>query len=94
VQPAIKKLSGLSSDWLPNKIKARSRDRLTSDGKRETYLWGQLLLVNGVYEFQLAGGSQSSGNLINLAQTNGLAVLPVGQSSISSGKEVEVMLIG
>jgi molybdopterin molybdotransferase len=93
VQPAIKKLSGLSNNWLPNFIKARSRDRLTSDGKRETYLWGQLLLVNGVYEFQLAGGSHSSGNLINLAQTNSLAILPVGQTSIASGQEVEVMLV-
>jgi molybdopterin molybdotransferase len=93
VQPALKKLSGLSSHWLPTFVKARSRDRLVSDGKRESYLWGQLLLVNGVYEFQLAGGSHSSGNLINLAQTNSLAVLPVGQTSIASGQEVAVMQV-
>lgn len=93
VQPALKKLSGLSGNWLPTFVKARSRDRLISDGKRESYIWGQLLLVNGVYEFQVAGGSQSSGNLINLAQTNGLAVLPVAQTSILSGQEVEVMQV-
>jgi molybdopterin molybdotransferase len=93
VQPALRKLSGLSSNWLPTFVKARSRDRLLSDGKRETYLWGQLFSLNGVYEFQLAGGSHSSGNLINLAQTNGLAVLPVGQTSILSGKEVDVMVV-
>jgi molybdopterin molybdotransferase len=93
VQPALKKLSGLSSHWLPTFVKARSRDRLVSDGKRESYLWGQLLLVNGVYEFQLAGGSHSSGNLINLAQTNSLAVLPVGQTLIASGQEVAVMQV-
>jgi molybdopterin molybdotransferase len=94
VQPALKKLSGLSGNWLPTFVKARSRDRLISDGKRESYIWGQLLLVNGVYEFQVAGGSQSSGNLINLAQTNGLAVLSVAQTSVLSGQEVEVMQVG
>ncbi|PMB08609.1 hypothetical protein CEN49_09290, partial [Fischerella thermalis CCMEE 5273] len=41
---------------------------------------------------QLAGGSQSSGNLINLAQTNALAAMSVGQTFISSGEEVQVLL--
>jgi molybdopterin molybdotransferase len=72
VQPAIKKLAGLAAGWEPVFMEARSRHDLHSDGKRETYLWGKLHLVNGVYEFQKAGGSHSSGNLINLAQTNGL----------------------
>ncbi len=94
VQPAIKKLSGLSRSWGPTFVPARSRGELRSDGKRETYLWGQLYLVNGGYEFQLAAGSHSSGNLINLAQTNGLAVLPVGQTSVSSGEPIQVMQVG
>ncbi|MGK7876149.1 MAG: gephyrin-like molybdotransferase Glp [Xenococcaceae cyanobacterium] len=94
VQPALKKLSGLSGNWKPVFIKARSRAQLRSGGKRETYLWGQLHLVEGACEFQLPGGSHSSGNLINLAQTNGLAVLPVGQTVISPGEEVEVMQVG
>ena len=94
VQPALKKLSGLADSWGPVFVQARSRHDLHSDGKRETYLWGQLHLVNGYYEFHLAGGSHSSGNLINLAQTNGLAVLPVGQSLISSGQQVQVLQVG
>jgi len=94
VQPAIKKLSGLSHTWGPVFVKARSRHDLRSDGKRETYFWGQLHLVDGSYEFQLAGGSHSSGNLINLAQTNGLAVLPVGQISISAGEQIQVLQVG
>jgi molybdopterin molybdotransferase len=93
VQPALKKLSGLSENWQPSFIKARSRDRLRSDGKRETYIWGKLLLVNGEYEFELASGSQNSANLINLAQTSGLAVIPVGQSAIELGEIVEVMQV-
>ena len=94
VQPALKKLSGLVDNWQPVFIKARSRDELHSGGKRETYLWGKLSVVNGTYEFQLAGGSHSSGNLINLSQTNGLAVLPVGKKVITPGEEVEVMQVG
>ncbi|NES82338.1 MAG: molybdopterin molybdotransferase MoeA [Moorea sp. SIO2B7] len=93
VQPALKKLSGLSGNWKPMFIKARSRHQLHSGGKRETYLWGQLYLVDDTYEFDLAGGSHSSGNLINLAQTNGLAVLPMGQTNINPGEEVKVMLV-
>ena len=69
----------------------RSHDELRSDGKRETYIWGNLHLINGVYEFHKAGGSHSSGNLINLAQTNALAVLPVGKILISPQEEVQVL---
>ena len=93
VQPALKKLSGLSHNWGPAFVQARSRHDLRSDGKRETYLWGQLHLVNGNYEFQVVGGSHSSGNLINLAQTTGLAVLPVGQTFIPSGDPVQVLQV-
>jgi molybdopterin molybdotransferase len=91
VQPALKKLSGLSTNWHPHFIKARSTQQLRADGKRETYIWGKLELVNGEYEFKLASGSQNSANLINLAQTNGLAIIPVGQTSIASGEMVMVM---
>ncbi|MBV8883592.1 MAG: molybdopterin molybdotransferase MoeA [Chroococcidiopsidaceae cyanobacterium CP_BM_RX_35] len=95
VQPALKKLSGLSHSWGPTFVAARSRHDLHgSDGKRETYLWGQLHLVEGSYEFQLASGSHSSGNLINLAQTNGLAIMPVGQTSVASGASIRVLQVG
>jgi molybdopterin molybdotransferase len=94
VQPAIKKLSGLASNCQPVFVKAITRQDLRSDGKRESYVWGKLQLVDGVYEFHLAGGSHSSGNLINLAQTNGLAVLPVGTAIIPEKEQVLVMPIG
>jgi molybdopterin molybdotransferase len=94
VQPAIKKLSGISGGWEPVFLKVRSHHELRSDGKRETYLWGKLHLVDGVYEFHKAGGSHSSGNLVNLAQTNALAVLPVGKTLISPQEEVEVLQLG
>ncbi|MBN3874624.1 gephyrin-like molybdotransferase Glp [Nostoc sp. JL33] len=91
VLPAIKKLSGITEGWEPVFLKVRSHDELRSNGKRETYLWGKLHLVDGVYEFHKAGGSHSSGNLINLAQTNALAVLPIGKTLISPEEEVQVL---
>ncbi|MEL6442470.1 MAG: gephyrin-like molybdotransferase Glp [Cyanobacteria bacterium J06621_8] len=92
VQPALKKLSGLTN-YQSVFIKAITRHNLKAGGKRETYLWGQVKLVAGKYEFALAGGSHSSGNLINLAQTTALAIVPLGEKLISAGSEVEVMLI-
>jgi len=92
VQPALKKLSG-HTNYQPRFVNATTRHDLRAGGTRETYLWGQLHLVNGKYEFTLAGGSHSSGNLINLAQTNGLAIVPVGQKLITVEEEIQVMLI-
>jgi molybdopterin molybdotransferase len=96
VQPAFSKLSGLPQEaWEPMFVKAIAHHDLRSDGRRETYLWGQLRLdTTGTYEFHLAGGSHSSGNLINLAQTTGLAVVPVGQKLISAGEPVQVLQVG
>ncbi|MBD2339656.1 molybdopterin molybdotransferase MoeA [Calothrix sp. FACHB-156] len=91
VQPTIKKLSGLAEGWQVKFVKVRSHQELRSDGKRETYIWGKLQLIDGVYEFHKAGGSHSSGNLINLAQTNALALLPVGTTLIPPGEEVLVL---
>lgn len=91
VQPAIKKFSGLSQGWEARFLQVQSRSQLKSQGKMETYIRGKLHLVNGVYQFQQAEGNDSSGNLINLAQTNALAVLPVGKTLVSPGEEVFVL---
>ncbi|MGB5634636.1 MAG: gephyrin-like molybdotransferase Glp [Waterburya sp.] len=92
VQPALRKLSG-HANYRPRFVNATTRHDLKAGGRRETYLWGQLNLVNGKYEFTLTGGSHSSGNLINLAQTNGLAIIPVGQKLITVEEEIRAMLI-
>ena len=94
VQPALKKLSGLWQGWGPTFVQATTQHELLAGGQRETYLWGQLQLAEGTYEFQLSGGSHSSGNLINLAQTNGLAMVPVGQRAILIGEPVQVLQVG
>ncbi|MFM2064115.1 MAG: hypothetical protein RLZZ507_3786 [Cyanobacteriota bacterium] len=91
VQPAIKKMAGMAKGWESKFIKVRSQSELQSNGKMETYIHGKLHLVNGVYQFQKAEGNDSSGNLINLAQTNALAVLPMGKTFVSVGEEVLVL---
>jgi molybdopterin molybdotransferase len=91
VQPTIKKLAGLSKGWEGKFLKVRSHSELQSNGKMETYVWGKLHLVNGGYQFHKAEGNDSSGNLINLAQTSALAVLPVGKTLVYSGQEVFVL---
>ena len=91
VQPTIKKISGVNKGWEAKFIKVKSHSELRSNGKMETYIWGNLHLSNGVYEFYQAAGNLSSGNLINLAQTNALAVLPVGKTLVSIGEEVLVL---
>jgi molybdopterin molybdotransferase len=93
VQPALRKRSGLAAGWQPIFLQAQTLQDLRSDGKRETYLWGRTHLRNGQLQFRLAGGSHSSGNLINLAQTNALAVIPIGQTSVAAGEFVQVMQI-
>lgn len=93
VQPALRKLSGRADGWSPSVVNGHSTQALRADGKRETYLWGRAECVSGQLRFQLAGGSQSSGNLINLAQTNALAIVPIGQTQIEAGAPLQIMLV-
>jgi molybdopterin molybdotransferase len=94
VQPALKRMAGQRQDFLPRFVWGRSQQPLHSQGSRETYIWGQGMSTDDGYVFQPAGGSQSSGNLINLSQTNALAVLPVGQNQVLAGASVRLMLLG
>ena len=90
VQMAIKKLSGLT-DYQNKFLRVVTRDTLQSNGQREVYLWGKIEIIEGVYQFQLAPGQHNSANLINLAGTNALAIIPQGKTTIQAGETVEVM---
>ena len=92
VQMAIKKLSGLT-DYQNKFLRVVTRDTLKSQGQREVYLWGKIEIIEGVYQFQLAPGQHNSANLINLAGTNALAIIPQGKTTIQAGKTVEVMIV-
>ncbi|MDJ0845344.1 molybdopterin molybdotransferase MoeA [Crocosphaera sp.] len=93
VKLALDKLSGLQSDYQPKFITAISQDNLSSQGQRETYVWGQLKLMNGQSSFSLAQGQQNSANLINLASSNALAILPIGTTKIHQGETVKVLML-
>ena len=43
--------------------------------------------------FKLLGVVKVPGNLINLAQTNALAMIPVGQKLINQGEKIQVLLL-
>ncbi|WP_080814219.1 molybdopterin molybdotransferase MoeA [Halomicronema hongdechloris] len=94
VAPALRKLSGQARGWSPAFVPATNEQPLRAGGQRETYLWGQLRAGQDGYSFRLAAGSHSSGNLINLAQTNGLAVVPIGQRQIAAAAIVRVLPLG
>jgi molybdopterin molybdotransferase len=94
VRLAMSKLAGLpAAAWQPNWIDAIATQDLSADGKRETYLWGKLASIDGKYCFSLAGGEHSSANLINLAGTNALAMLPIETTIIPAGSIVRVLAI-
>ncbi len=94
VVPALRKRSGLGSGWGPTFVPAITRHPLRAGGQRETYLWGQLRPTASGYDFDLAGGGHNSGNLINLAGTNALAVVPLGTTLIAAGETAQVMVVG
>ncbi|MGF1486207.1 MAG: gephyrin-like molybdotransferase Glp [Prochloraceae cyanobacterium] len=93
VLPALKKLSGVKNGWKPEFTVAIAAQRMTGNSKRESYLWGKINIVDGNYIFEVAGGSKSSGNLINLAQTNALAMIPLGVKEVAAGDRIMVMLV-
>jgi molybdopterin molybdotransferase len=93
VQPTIKKLSGINQGWEAKFLKVKSYSELKSNGKMETYIWGNLNLNNGIYEFHQTSGNLNSGNLINLSQTDALAILPVGKTLVTPGEETLVLQI-
>ncbi len=93
VVPAIAKLSGRQGPWSPKFVWATATSDLSAGGRRETYLWGRLVANERGYEFGRASGSHSSGNLVNLANTNGLGMVPQGETKIAVGQSVRVLKV-
>ncbi len=92
VAGAIAKLKGEPlSTWQPQFFPAITLKDLHAQGRRETYLWGRLSLQAGKWQFQPTD-NYSSGNVINIAGTNALAVLKVNQTYVPAGDVVSVML--
>jgi molybdopterin molybdotransferase len=94
VEPALRKQSGLSRGWSPEWVWATTDQPLAASGDRETYLWGDLRAGQEDYRFSPAPGSHNSANLVNLAGSNALAVIPVGTTHIPGQSRVRVMVVG
>lgn len=92
VHPALNKLQGQSSPWGPTFVQGISDQPLSSDGQRESYLWGRLHWSEGVAIFTPVSNYHSA-NLVNLAGCNALAVLAVGTQQIPVGAPLSIMLI-
>ena len=92
VLPALNKLHGQSSPWSPSFSIAISQSPLTSGGIRETYVWGRVVNSNGQLQF-FPASELGSGNLINLAGSNALAMVPVGTRRIEAGSAINVLRI-
>jgi molybdopterin molybdotransferase len=94
VAPALAKMGGQQGDlqW-----RSASTDQALKGAAREVYLWGRVRWDETRdppgYRFAVAGGSHSSGNLINLGQTNALACLPPGTGMVEAGAIVRVLLV-
>ncbi len=93
IAPALRKCSGQRGPFSPLFATAIAQHDLQAGGKRETYLWGKFTWQEGQGIFSLAGGSHSSGNLMNLAGTTGLAIVPVGVTRIAAGETVRVLVV-
>ncbi len=93
VAPALRAISGRLPDAIaPQFVIATTRSPLRGAGQRDNYLWGRLISENGCFYFQGATGQYNSANLINLAGTTGLAIVPGGTKMAAAGELVEVML--
>jgi molybdopterin molybdotransferase len=91
VKPALQKLQGQLPPWSPPLLTAIAAAELSGGGQREAYLWGRAQVMDGEIVF-VPASELGSGNLINLAGTNALAVVPIGQTAIVAGAPVSVLL--
>lgn len=93
IRGAIAKLNGSNQTyWYPQFIKAITTEELHSQGRRETYLWGNLTYQKGKPFFQPVQ-NYSSGNLISAIGSNALAVMHINQTYVPVGDEAIIMLV-
>ncbi len=88
----FQRLAGIPNPQLAWQQAITTQD-LRSNGQRENYLWGQVSSVQGRAQFTPVAGGHNSGNLINLALANGLAILPIGVQQVAAGQTVTVLTI-
>ena len=92
IRPAIRKMAG-HAHLLRSRIRARVSDDIRSPDDLTHYYRVRLSRGDdGAIEATLTG-PQGSGILTSMVQAQGLAVLPVGVTTIAAGEYVEVILL-
>ncbi len=92
IRPAIRKMAG-HAHLLRSRIQARVADDIRSPDDLTHYYRVRLSRGNdGAIEATLTG-PQGSGILTSMVQAQGLAVVPVGVTTIAAGEYVEVILL-
>jgi molybdopterin molybdotransferase len=92
VRPALFKRAGLVHGWHLPRVLGQTAVALKGDRSRETYLWGKADWRETGLVFTPAGGSHSSGNLINLAGTTALGIIPPG-NNFQEGDRLEILVL-
>lgn len=87
---SFQKVAGVTKPMLPW-LTAIAGASLRGDSRRECYLWGNVSLQNSQLLFVPVAGGHNSGNLINLAGANALALVTVAQGSVAVGETVPVL---
>ncbi len=87
----FQRVAGVTNPQLPW-MEAVTGVDLRSDGKRESYLWGRVEIKNNRQEFMPVAGGHNSGNLINLAQANALALMPAG-CDVAANSVIQILRI-
>lgn len=88
VRPALRRLAQRADD--AQFLRARTTERLTSDGRR-SYLRVRLVEREGVVYAEQTG-TQSSGALFSLVQADGLLIVPEGVTEVEKNTELTVKL--
>jgi molybdopterin molybdotransferase len=87
---SFQQVAGVANPGLPWLTAVTDRV-LRGDNRRECYLWGNVSLQNGQPLFTPVAGGHNSGNLINLARANALAVVTVERGAVAIGEPVPVL---
>jgi molybdopterin molybdotransferase len=64
---------------------------LRGDSRRDCLLWGRVTATAGQMTFLPVAGGHNSGNLINLALANALALVTVEQGAVAEGEAVPIL---
>ena len=95
VQPLLQKLAGLPPSQTLRWVNAQLTAPIRGAVSRETYIWGKLHWHHEgqPLTFAPATGIMASANLMNLAGTNGLAVVPQGVKEVTISEQVKILVV-